>query len=217
MLIALTGADSIGKSTVSKLLAGEADNHGRMMQVLDRWDICNNPEYPQGRFIRIPLPELKQCVAEMRGPSRLIFILWTVYSVIESYDPESPTITLIDSYWMKHAAAEIAYGLPEEFVLGLVSMLPKPDLTILMDLPPEMAFQRKEKSGFSDLNYYECGMDKTLSRDSFISHQSKIRAQLAHWSQQNGWHRIDASGQPHEVADAISKLALNYFSMSRKN
>ncbi len=187
------------------------------MNALDRWDICDNVAYPQNRFIRVPLPELKQCVAEMRSPSRLMFILWTVYSVIESYDPESPTITFIDSYWMKHAAAEIAYGLPEEFVLGLVSLLPKPDLTIWLDLPPEKAFQRKKDSGLSDLNYYECGMDKSLSRASFISHQSKIRARLARWAQQNDWHPVDASGQPGDVADAVSKLTLSYSTKSRNS
>ena len=211
MLIALTGADGVGKSTVSKLLLQEVAHHGKRFKTLDRWNMLDTSLFPQSRFISAPLPEVKQCVAEMEGPSRFLFILWTIYGVLESYDPASPHITFIDSYWMKHPAAEVAYGLPEKFVLNIIELLPKPDLTILLDLSPELAYERKEKSGFADLNYYECGMDKTRSYNSFIQHQSKIRSQLLCWADSNKWHKIDTSRPVEEVAAAVSGLAIEHF------
>ncbi|WP_298773184.1 hypothetical protein [uncultured Shewanella sp.] len=210
MLVALTGPDGTGKSTVSKVIKEEVLKTGRKLETVDRWDILNTSNFSQSRFIHSPLKELKECVSEMKGPSRFLFILWTIYSVLEDYDPASPTITFIDSYWMKHAASEIAYGLPESFVENAIELLPKADLTICLDLSPEIAYQRKSTATKIDLNAYECGMNSSLSSESFIHHQNKIRNQLQVWSHKHHWRVVEACQSPSNVADSVSTLIYEY-------
>jgi len=48
--------------------------------------------------------------------------------------------------------------------------LPRADLTFLLDAPLEDLYERKA----GDLVPYECGMDPACSRESFITHQTKI-------------------------------------------
>jgi len=217
MLIALTGADGVGKSTVSALLKNNLGKGGENLKTVDRWDIMKNNDYPACRFIQPDLTDLKQCIAEMQGPSRFMFILWSIYSVMESYERDTSSITFIDSYWMKHAAAEISYGLSEKYVRELISLLPTPDLTILLKLPAEEAYRRKTIGKEVDLNYYECGMDKNLSRERFINHQNSINSILSRWSNEYRWFEINTDKPVMIVEEEISVLSRKTASKLVKN
>jgi thymidylate kinase len=113
------------------------------------------------------------------------------------------TIVLLDGYWMKHAASEIAYGLDEKWVEYVVAGLPLPDLVIYLRLTPEEAWLRKRGSLVS----YECGMDTSCSKTSFLAHQYRISSLLDAWSERFGWVVIDASAPSSDVvADACEQL-----------
>jgi dTMP kinase len=213
MLVSITGADGVGKSTVSALLERTIVEQGHDFKVLDRWDVCNSEQFPHCRFIGMPKEKLRHCVSDMTGPARALFIFWTLYTVMESYDPNDGSVTFIDSYWMKHAAAEVAYGLPEAYVESLLSLLPKADLTILLEAPAQVTYARKEKAGFVDLVPYECGMDSRVSRDSFIGHQARLSAQLKQWSLEHQWQVIDTTVPLEQVTKQViaivESLAVN--------
>ena len=204
MLIAITGADGVGKSTVSSMLATLLNQQDVTMKSLDRWDVCSAEKFPWCRFIGMPKEQLRHCVADMPAHSRLMFIFWTLYTVIEEYRQDSSPITFIDSYWMKHAAAEVAMGLPGLWVEQLAAEFPKPDLTILLDVPPEEAWRRKEQSDFIDLNRYECGMVEQTSKESFIQHQQKLREVLQSWAIKKNWAVVNT----HCSVDAVSQQVI---------
>ncbi|MFI9626410.1 thymidylate kinase [Streptomyces sp. NPDC052042] len=192
MIISLVGPDGAGKSTVSHLATERLSADGVRIERVDRWDIVDNPAYPATRFIKPDVPDTRLCVAEMPGTTRFLFLMWSISHALLGRVPptaQEGTITLLDGYWMKHAASEIAYGLDRTWAESVVAALPESGQALYLRLEPKRAWERKAGK---DVVPYECGMDPDCTRDSFVSHQSRIQEVLDDWAEQFGWRIIDA-------------------------
>lgn len=206
MLISLAGLDGAGKSTLTRRLDGDLRAAGRAVRRIDRWDIVGNPEYPATRFMRPDVPDTRLCVADMPNPPRFLFLMWSIGMALLAKPPApAGTVTLLDGYWMKHAASEIVYGLSRPWVEAVVEALPRPDVVVHLALDPEVAWERKAGG---DVVPYECGMDPSCSRETFLAHQHRIRAILDAWAERDGWRVVDASRPVDEVAAAVAAEAL---------
>lgn len=205
MIVALAGCDGVGKTTAIRLLLEELARRGRSARLVGRWDIVGNEAYPATRFIHPDIKDLRECVASMPPLPRFTFLMWTMHMALEPYvQAADASIVIVDGYWMKHAASEIAYGVDEAYVAAITSKLPCADLTLLLDAPLDLLYARKA----GDLVPYECGMDPSCSRESFVSHQAMIGATLRRWQAELGWVRIDVTQSREaalaEMAEAIS-------------
>lgn len=203
MLIAITGADGSGKSTITRMVSEALAAVGISSMRVDKWDIYNVNEHPECRFLRGPLSELRQCISEMSVPARTLFLFWSMYLTTDEKALDRFETTVVDSYWIKHAASEQIYGAPETLINIISSFLPVIDLAFVLDLAPQVAWQRKSRTNFRDVVPYECGMDPELTESSFISHQRKLRRLLRRWVKQRGWTLIDATKPPSEIVDEI--------------
>lgn len=206
MLLTIVGGDGAGKSTVSRLVTERLEAEGRFVDRVDRWDVIDSPQYPLARFIRPEVREIRACLAEMENPSRFLFMMWLVGHAVLGRGTGSAqgTVTLLDGYWMKHAASEIVYGLEPAWTQSVVAGLPEADVVVYLRLDAEEAWRRKRDG---DLVPYECGMDKECSQDSFVRHQRKIGAILDDWSTRFGWTEIDASAPVEQVVESVLELA----------
>ncbi|MEV4972190.1 thymidylate kinase [Streptomyces scopuliridis] len=203
MIVSLVGSDGAGKSTVSRLAAERLFAAGTRVERVDRWDIIDNPDYPATLFMGPDVLNTRLCVAEMPSASRFLFLIWSISHALLGRSPEAvrpDAITLLDGYWMKHAASEIVYGLDSAWVEGVVSGLPRPEQVIYLRLDPKHAWERKVGR---DLVPYECGMDPECSQDSFLTHQNRILAVLDHWAEQFGWLTVDAGAPLDDVVDRV--------------
>jgi thymidylate kinase len=202
MLVCVVGADGAGKSTVTKLVAQRLTEQGTPIERIDRWDIVDNPAYPATRFMRPDVPDTRLCVADMPNPPRLLFLMWSIGMALLGKDgPVDPdAVTLLDGYWMKHAASEIVYGLDRPWVEAVTSGLPRPDAVIYLKIDSSKAWERKRDG---DVVPYECGMDPDCRQDTFLAHQNKITAVLDSWSVRDGWHEIDADAPLAEVGESV--------------
>lgn len=200
MLITVVGGDGAGKSTLSRLVAQRMTEQGHRVGHAERWDIVANPEYPSARLLAPDVPAARACVAEMPNQPRFLFLIWSIaMSLLGRRSPDAAgTLTVLDGYWMKHAAAEIAYGLDPKWAESVVGGLPQADLVVYLRLDPENAWSRKQDG---DLIPYECGMDEGCTRDSFVRHQRRIIAILDDWSRRYGWMEIDAFAPLDAVVD----------------
>lgn len=198
MIAAIVGADGAGKSAVTSAVC---ERLGDRAKVIDRWDIVDNQEeYPTADFIKPEKRYVRSCTALMSPEPRLLFLLWaSIASVVERKSAESPdSMVLLDGYWMKHAASEIAYGLDQRWVEQVVAGLPAVDIVIYLRSDPETAWSRIADRVVP----YECAMDLSCAKPSFIGHQKKIHNVFDEWSSWPRWITIDARPPFDAVVDA---------------
>jgi dTMP kinase len=147
-LIAFEGIDGTGKSTQIKLLAEFLRGQGRRV-VLTR----EPTDSSYGRRIRelyisrnaTPEEELELFLHDRR------------LHVQELIAPElaAGSIVLTDRYYYSTAAYQGANGLDPQKILALNSFAPRPDLVILLTMPPELSSERICNGRGEQLNAFE--------------------------------------------------------------
>ncbi|GLZ29809.1 hypothetical protein Lesp02_19990 [Lentzea sp. NBRC 105346] len=196
-MVSIVGADGVGKSTVTAALRERVP-----ARLVDRWDIVGNQDYPTASCLVDDTRVVRSCAARMSSTPRLLFLVWASVMAItdnsSGWDPDS--VLLLDGYWVKHAASEIAYGADPAWVEAVTAGLPPSDLVIYLRSDPETAWLRKG----GDVLPYECGMDMSRSRESFLAHQREIHRVLDRWSARHGWVEIDARRPLDLVLDDVS-------------
>jgi dTMP kinase len=190
LLIAVTGTDGAGKTTVTRSVVTELRSLSHAVGLNDRWDIVGNPVlYPTARFLIQDIPLLRTCITDMSPRSRLLFLLWTMHlSLADQATEADNTVLLTDSYWMKHAASEVVYGLDSNWTSAVCRGLPRPEIVLYLRVSPELAWQRIGMSA----NAYECGMDSGCSKAAFLRHQRAMQEVLDEWARAGDWLVIDA-------------------------
>lgn len=206
MLIAFCGCDGAGKSTQIKRIYKWLELEGYEVAIIDKWDILDVDRFPECRFIKTKLEDLRVCIAEMEGISRAMFLFWSISITLKNHDLNNPNIFyLLDGYWMKHGAAEIEYGCAPAWIKTSAKCLPQPDITFYFDVTPEEALKRK-----TELTPYECGRNTALDAQDFIAHQTKVRQRMNRWSEDFGWLKIsslqDENSVTKKVQGCIRKL-----------
>lgn len=199
MLIALAGIDGAGKSTQCKLLKQWLNSRRIEATVLDKWDIFDSDTYPECRFIVPDLDLLRNCIAEMHGPSRAIFLIWTIAATLKKMTNALDHVYISDGYWYKHLASEVLYGVDKQWLLSLVSELPIADIILYFNVDIDNTAVRKET-----YTPYECGRD-AVSTSSFCEHQKKLKSVLDDWALEFGWSVIDANKPPDIVFASLKK------------
>jgi dTMP kinase len=198
MLIALTGCDGAGKSTATDLLAGWFMTRSLTVRRIHKWDLFSTERVPQARFLVGQRDLLRQCIPAMEHLARPLFIAWMLQITAQNALRHHADVHILDDYWMKTFAAEVLHGIDEDWLIKTASLLPEPDLVIYLDVDPQSALLRK-----SVRTPYECGRDTELSPASFVSHQTKQRAQLQRWARARAWAQVDANRSRDEVLDQI--------------
>lgn len=200
MIVAIVGPDGAGKSTATRQVTDFLEARGEPAQLVDRWHIVGNADYPATRFMQASVAETRLCVAEMPRTARFLFLVWSIGFALMARPERENAVAVLDGYWMKHAASEVAYGLDRPWVESVVAGLPHADVAVYLRVTPEVAWERK-KDG--DVVAYECGMDASCSYNAFVEHQSKILAILDSWAERFGWTTIDAAGDQEHARNAI--------------
>lgn len=199
MLVAVTGCDGAGKSTQVRQVGRWLEARGWRTEVIDRWEILDAEKFPECRFIRSTREEVRVCNSEMEGLARAMFLFWTISLTLERADLRDPLrVYLLDSYWMKHAAAEIEFGCDPAWIEATVRCLPPADATVYLDITPEEALRRKP-----DVTPYECARNPDLNPEDFVSHQSKMRRRLLGWAGDYGWEVVSSLQEPERVTEQI--------------
>lgn len=199
MLIAFAGIDGAGKSTQVNRVQEWLNDEGWESEIVDRWDILDERKFPECRFIRSSREEVRVCNSEMEGIGRAMFLFWTMSLVLHKVINRDPSrVYLLDSYWMKHAVAEIEFGCDPAWIEATVKALPPADVTIYLDITPEEALNRK-----LDLTPYECARNPDLSTEDFLKHQAKLRQGLQRWANDYGWDVVSSLQEPEHVTEQI--------------
>ncbi|MFC0031628.1 dTMP kinase [Micromonospora chaiyaphumensis] len=199
-LVAVVGGDGAGKSTLTGLLHRRLTAAGTPARRVDRWDVLAETDYPSAACLRPDERQARSCAARMSTGPRLLFLLWASALALTDRAGGMPgEVVLLDGYWMKHAAAEIAYGADPAWVEAVAAGLPAADLVVHLRVEPELAWARKDGRPLP----FECGMDLTCSRSSFLAHQGALLAVLDRWADRHGWLVLDATAPTPVLADQV--------------
>lgn len=199
MLVAFTGCDGCGKSTQIARAQQWLLTTGTAAHIVNKWQIMNRDVFPECRFISGSIDDFRKCIAEMDEPARTLLAFWPIMMTAQRIEKQKSEfdVFLADGYWMKVAAAELAYGSSPRLVQACVEQMRQPDLTLFLDAPPEQMLQRKIAANL--LTPYECGRDESLSHEKYLAQQRSISVTLRQWAEQYGWQVINAA----ESADHV--------------
>ena len=183
MLIVFEGLDQSGKETQTKALKARLESDGRQVRTL------SFPEYdtPIGR-------ELRQALDGGRDFTPDVMQLLYVANRYEFKGKilrakESGTMVVCDRYLASSVAYGEAQGLDARWLTEIQKYLPQPDVTVLLDIAPEVSARRKT----ADRDKYE--------RD--LSLLGRVRDSYLRQAAQPGWMRLDASRTPDRIAEDV--------------
>ena len=171
LLISFEGLDQSGKQTQAEQLRDQLTIDGRHVRLL------SFPDYdtPIGR-------EIGQALRGEREYGPDVMQLLYVANRYEWKDElrrerEAGTVVVCDRYVASSVAYGEAQGLDPAWLLDIQRFLPQPDVTILLDIPPEVSAERKA----ADRDRYE--RDLALLARVRTSYLRQVGA---------GWVRLDA-------------------------
>ena len=108
---------------------------------------------------------------------------------------------LADRYIYTLMARAIVRGASREWAQKLYGFAVVPDLTIFLDAKTEILLHRAIGK-YGSLDYWESGMDLSLSRDrfeSFFAYQNLLRREFDWMTREYGFRRVDANRTPLQV------------------
>jgi len=138
-LIAIEGVDQAGKKTQAEFLAREVRKSGR------RVSLWNFPDY------RTPLGG--ELSAYLKGKIRLdthaLHLLYAAnkWEAVEDLRArlDRGEVVVVNRYSPSNLAYGMAHDLPRSWLASLEEGLPKPDVVVVLDIPPRVSLERKRK------------------------------------------------------------------------
>lgn len=188
LLIAFEGLDQSGKETQARLLHERLTADGHEAHVIDF------PDYTTAIGA-----EIGRALAGQRefGPDvlQLLFIAnrYEIKPAIEAWRAEGATV-LCDRYAASSVAYGEAHGLDTAWLTDVQRLLPRPDLTVLIDITPDVAVGRK-----------------TANRDRFerdLDLLSRVRQSYLRQASAGGWFVIDGTRERDAIAADIAGIVV---------
>ena len=195
-IVSITGPDGAGKSTLIKHLLLRLPG-ARPVTV---WDLLINPD-TKGLLPFKSAAEVDNYLSILEPVSRAYFLLHCMRTALDLAARENPPFVLVDGYWYKYMATEMAHGADKSELMGLVEGFPGPDLNIYLEVAPDAGAARKETySG------YECGFAEERNAESFKEFQDKAREALEDLMENEVPFRVDTSEGATEVAKNVLRF-----------
>lgn len=197
-LICVTGADGAGKTTQIQRVAEQLERgHGRKVAVVTVWDLLLDPKTQD--LIAFDEPaQVDEYLSILDSTARALFMFHCLHEALDLARERAPDLCLINSYWYKYYATEVAHGGDPQKLRAITSVFPEPAQTFFLEIAPEEAAGRK-----AVLSGYETGFAVPRTAEAFVAFQRPAHAALAALADEFGWRRLDASADPKAQSDEV--------------
>ncbi len=162
-IIAVSGGDGSGKSTLLAALSGALP----AFRVVTIWDLMGEPA---ARPLFASKAQLQVFLGSLQPESRALFLMCCLKAAM---DRAAGGPILMDAYWYKYLANEIALGADPTRLRGVSALFAKPTLTLHLSLAPSLAAERKG----GEFSPYECGL-RVPTVEHFVEFQTRTTAIL---------------------------------------
>ncbi len=196
-IVCITGTDGSGKSTQIAALTAAFDARGYSVAHVSIWDAFN----AGGVRDRLPFASREAVYRYLKvstPSSRAYFLFHALQSAIDSAVATDADIVLLDGYWYKYYAMEVAHGGDPVLLRALASGFLEPDATFYLEVAPDLALRRKDRRSDYESGY---GDDR-----EFVAFQRRSQAALRELATEFGWCGIDATMPPEAITELILQL-----------
>ena len=188
-IIVVEGTDKAGKGTQSRLLINALKLSGRICTIM------NFPDYttPIGQEIRAFLDGRRNYTMEVKH-MLLSANRWEKKNEIERMIKKD-TIIIMNRYYQSNIVYGVSHDLCLEWLLNLDKGLPKEDLAIVLEVNPNISYQRAPR----DRDTFE--MDQKLLM--------KVHKNYRILAKQFNWKIIDGDRDSEQVHNEIMNIVKN--------
>ena len=196
-LICVTGPDGSGKTTQIAKLAERLERQAKLrVAPVTIWDLLLDPASKD----RVAFRETAQVdlyLEVLHPTSRILFLYHCFYQALELAKTRKPDVCLINAYWYKYYATEVAHGGNSKTLLRLAEIFPEPDVTFYLTVEPHEAFRRK-----AVLSGYETGFADPRSKQAFVDFQRRAHLALHELAEPRKWIHLNGT----EPASAVTEM-----------
>lgn len=198
-LVCVTGPDGAGKTTqIMKISERLERKGGKKIAAVTIWDLMLDPTTGDKVLSRDPA-QIDRYLGILTPTARTHFLFHCFHQALELARAKQPDLLLVNSYWYKYYATEVAHGGDPALLRQLAAGFDEPSVTFYLRVSPEEAFSRK-----AILSGYETGFADPKTEEAFVSFQRTSQATLEQLAGELGWIAIDGS----EPADRLTELIL---------
>lgn len=210
--IAVEGVDGCGKSTILDSIKLDVVRRGYIVQSPKE---INDMHFHAARSLEVLKkliwpPEDWKTHAHVMPREYWMYLQAAWYSV-QSEHFYKPSLRgnskIITDGWVYKFMAKLAVdGFPAELIRSVFSNVTQPDLVVMLDVPPEVIYQRKR--GFSAYEKGSMVGDVSDDGDSFFSYQHRVRKELLKFAELLNWHVlvIEKDETPAVTANRVIQL-----------
>lgn len=201
-LICITGPDGSGKTTQMIKIAERLEHRGgKKVATVTIWDLLLDPVSKNKLMFRGP-SEVDPYLEILDPIARGFFLYHCFYQALELAKRREPDICLLNAYWYKYYATEVAHGGDPEKLRHMAEVFPDPDVTVHLQITPEEAFDRK-----AELSGYETGFAKPRSKEAFVTFQKTAHKAMEELATKDKWIRMNGTNSIDEVtAEILNKI-----------
>jgi len=197
-LICVTGPDGSGKTTQIAKLAERLTRKGkRKVVAVTIWDLLLDPASKHRTPFRSPA-EVDSYLEILHPISRGYFLYHCFYQALAQAQRREPEICLVNAYWYKYYATEVAHGGEAGTLRRMAEPFPEPSLTFYLHVDPEEAFRRK-----AHLSGYETGFANPKTKEAFIAFQARAQAALRDLRLERKWVELNGKESADVLTDSI--------------
>ena len=181
LIIVIEGVDQAGKKTQSIMLERALKDAGKTVRRFDFPDYTTRiggviGEILAGGYVA---PQVLHCLMTANH--------WE--AVRTASGNAKHDVLVMNRYVQSNLVYGMVNGMPKAWLENLDDGMPKADIVILLDIPPEESFRRKKK----DRDMFESDL-------AFLSRVSEVYRSMA---EKRRWRVVDAVGTADEVHDRI--------------
>ncbi|MEV6275157.1 aminotransferase class III-fold pyridoxal phosphate-dependent enzyme [Nocardia sp. NPDC051832] len=193
-LICIAGGDGSGKTTQVARLAAAFEANGQSVAAVTIWDAFLDPKVASKLPFDKPA-DIYKYLQLLNPLARTHFLFHAMQLALDLAASRGPDVLLVNAYWYKYYATEVAYGGDPAVLRALASGFPEPDRTFHLAISPQDALSRKQNR--SD---YESGYG---DEQEFLDFQSRAHQAIKALSAEFGWTELDGTAPASDITAAI--------------